>query len=645
MYYFVKGNFKLISSVFVFLCLLSVAVQYLCGGVSQEAFFSSDALYLPVLFSDLFSADGSLSDWFLTPAPYFFPDYIVFLPAYFLGGEGAYGQILVFALLQASLTLLAIWLLARCVLDKNSFFVAVMVWVQLIWLALTSGGVFSLSLISAFHFGIFLASIFFVALWLRPETKHGSRGLIACAFMAGLTFLSTLSDSLFFVQVVAPFVAVSAFMAIIERRVNFNNGFLFFIIPASAGAGMLAYGHLVSHDMRYPLSLGVEKISTNLYEILRIFLAVIRGEPLYGVILFLYFGIVAISIFRMLRGGEVEAGVLRLVLFSFFAICAKLIVLVLVTNLPIGPRYLIPEFFWPAIIVFVVSFYYLNGRAIVLGFVYVSALLLLLTFKVYGAWFSGGVRGEYYPDELSCIDDALEFTGVRSGAAQYADAKYSKAFSRLDLNIAQYLDNLGEMHWITSGKYFRDRYDFLIVSENAGPPFKIPYEPLVRMNGSPEYSVKCGSKSVYVWGKDRLRLKKLAMPGDSYTWKACELPTAIGVEAAGCVVRKKDAALSGYLTYGPYEALPAGKYSIDISFMSSAGRNVQIGGWDAVLASSPDADLLGRGLLNGTAGNVEDVTGEFSLSSSQNNGVVEIRTQAREGVDLSVEYIRVTKVQ
>ena len=38
---------------------------------------NADALYLNVLFENL-SNGGRIVDWHLTPAPYFFPDYLVF---------------------------------------------------------------------------------------------------------------------------------------------------------------------------------------------------------------------------------------------------------------------------------------------------------------------------------------------------------------------------------------------------------------------------------------------------------------------------------------------------------------------------------------------------------------------------------------
>ena len=59
------------------LALACIAVQYRVGIAMQAAAFTSDGMYLPVLCADLFEHGGRIWDWYLTPAPYFFPDYAI----------------------------------------------------------------------------------------------------------------------------------------------------------------------------------------------------------------------------------------------------------------------------------------------------------------------------------------------------------------------------------------------------------------------------------------------------------------------------------------------------------------------------------------------------------------------------------------
>ncbi len=84
-----KNQEHIIAFVLLILSLDNIIVFYL-GGHSFRGYLveNSDLLYLPTLFSDLISKRGRISDWFLTPAPYFFPDYLVIVVlflAHYLG--------------------------------------------------------------------------------------------------------------------------------------------------------------------------------------------------------------------------------------------------------------------------------------------------------------------------------------------------------------------------------------------------------------------------------------------------------------------------------------------------------------------------------------------------------------------------------
>lgn len=258
---------------------------------------------------------------------------------------------------------------------------------------------------------------------------------------------------------------------------------------------------------------------------------------------------------------------------------------------------------------------------------------------------SNGVEKQYYPEEISCIDNALEKENLHNGIAQYWDAKYLQNFSRLNLNVAQHFDNLGEMYWITSKEYFKQSYDFAIISESAAPPYKISPEALTRINGTPKSVKSCGSKLVFMYGKDKMRVRKIVSVGDSYTWKACELPTIIGEKTADCEMQKKDNAMSGHVTFGPYEQLQAGQYTFEIAYSSAASKGDTVGDWDVVIALPNEAKILKNGPLTGTDGTSERLVGNFTLDSGKDLEKIEIRTLARSNVDLKIIYLRVDRVQ
>ena len=639
---------------FVLLCasLVNIIVFYR-GGHSFQGYLieNSDLLYLPTLFSDLISKGGSISDWFLTPAPYFFPDYPVYLIAYILGSD-TYSRIAMFSIAQTVLTFCAIWLLARQVSKSDALIQAVTITIGLIWLALNAGEPFVIVLASASHYGSFISAIILAALWIQYETSHEqTRKGVLLSIICILAFLATLSDNFFIVQFIAPFVATTILVELVDRDVPIRRGrfgliaacalltlvvpaliyrmpipppavnvawspavddqrratlearfrltdgdfrggqvwtyriadttranvralvrdpdvedtqhidrrsfavdgasgplwravstlpiglaastfavlcgvfigriwgnlrqrlsikrHVLVLIPAVFGAlGFISYNFVVENRTRYPPSIGIEKTYANLSDLSVLVQRTATNNPAYGILLIGYLGLVMLLLYGRIGRSTSEdypRQLTWLAVFSCLSLCSTFVTASLMTDLPVMPRYLIPAFSWPVIIVILFLGHYLGQRFLAVGTVVSALAVVLLTSSSYTLAHNNGLSSRFYPNEISCIDAALEKEGLRNGIAQYWDAKYLQQFSRLDLNVAQHLENLDEMKWITSKRYFRPSYDFAIVSEDAEPAYKISSEALSRINGSPKRVVSCGNRSVYIYGKDKLR--------------------------------------------------------------------------------------------------------------------------------------------
>jgi hypothetical protein len=78
----------------------------------RGSFFSADDLYLPTLFEDLFRWGGRLRDWRLTPAPYYFPDMLLYAAARVATGSIEWSQYLT-GIAQVALFVAALWNLVR----------------------------------------------------------------------------------------------------------------------------------------------------------------------------------------------------------------------------------------------------------------------------------------------------------------------------------------------------------------------------------------------------------------------------------------------------------------------------------------------------------------------------------------------------
>ena len=256
-----------------------------------------------------------------------------------------------------------------------------------------------------------------------------------------------------------------------------------------------------------------------------------------------------------------------------------------------------------------------------------------------------GFGFDFYPEQISCIDNAIGQRRLRDGIAQYWDAKYIQAFSKLKINLAQHIENLEEHRWVTSSKFYKENYDFAIISENAEPPYKISSRKLTEINGEPDSTIICGDKKILIYGQTKFRVRKIVNPGDSFRWKACELPTVIGSHTIECQSEKTDPSQMGYLTFGPYEALPSGKYYFEIEYLSSKDISDIAGVWDVVIALPTQAKIIAKGDLPGTDNKINKISGFFTLEQEHDMDRIEIRTLAHKDGVMRLDYIKIKRLE
>ncbi|MEQ1759484.1 MAG: hypothetical protein ABL986_14280 [Vicinamibacterales bacterium] len=279
-------------------------------------------------------------------------------------------------------------------------------------------------------------------------------------------------------------------------------------LPVLCGLlGSLTYNYVVSNPTRYAMSVGITKTYGNVTDLQTLIQRITTATPIYEVVIVAYLGLLIVTLWALLNPFKLSLPrpLVWLTVFSGFSICASFLAASLLRDFPVMPRYLTAAYAWPVTVLGLTLGHFLGRRA----FLAASAFSILSVLALGGSALNlakeNGLSTRLYPSEISCIDSALDQENLTSGIAQYWEAKHLQMFSRLDLNVAQYLEDLEEMRWITSGKYFRATYDFAIVSEDAEPTYKISADALFRLNGAPTKVVPCGSQSVYVYGKDRLR--------------------------------------------------------------------------------------------------------------------------------------------
>ncbi|NVO15681.1 MAG: hypothetical protein HXX10_16740 [Rhodoplanes sp.] len=473
--------------------------------------YDSDALYLPTLFSDILLHGGRISDWYLTPAPYFFPDFILYFLAFSLGSD-IYLSILLFSLIQITVLFIALNYLLEAFLEGRQLLLASVATVLLVWLSVNGGVPFVFVLSSGFHFSVAISAVVLAGLWLRicdQDDLSKTKGLMAAA--CSLSFLLSLSDDLFLVQVLVPFIGALAVFGLCTREVVARRC-IAAIGPAAFGLlGSLSYPYVVANPTRYRPRIDIQGIPTKMVETYSVFAEVIGRFPPAGVLLVAYavllVWVLAATIGRR-RVDQASVKVVWLIVFSLLSSACAVLVVLISSGIVATSRYYIPVFVWPIIVGVV-----LIGTAAKHGLVRLFTLVasLAVVSLVASAWSRQQERGlasGHYPDEIACIDRALEAVGLRNGIAGYWDAKHIQAFSRQSITLAQYTEHLDEFRWITSGASFRSSYDFAIISENEPTTEKIPRRALIAAAGAPENEVACGERILLVYGRDRLRLSK-----------------------------------------------------------------------------------------------------------------------------------------
>ena len=497
----------LLPALLALAALAALALLYLGGQPFQDHLVNSDALYLPTLFDDLFVRGVQLADWFLTPAPYFFPDFLLYGLAW-LAADGAYHQVLVFGLLQLGLATMAVYAIAHATLAAHRGMVAALACVLLAWLAANADLPFALLLASAHHAGAFLALLAALALWLHDDGAATPWTRWLRPLLCLLCLATVLSDTLFLLQAVVPMAA-----AIVLCRGK-GTGMLAAARPlalpllVSGLLGMMAYKHVVAHPTRHPARFGLERAGLNLRELADICATVFAQAPLLGLAVagFAVFG--AACLLRSLAGRPLALPrrLQLLVSFSILSMAATLLALVLNKTLPPTARYMLPVFCLPLASGSALLAHYLHKCFYPAGAALAALCTALLAAAAWPAWQGERDATRFYPPDLACIDQALAGTPLRHGIAQYWDAKRIQALSRHRLTLAQYTGELARMEWITSERFYQPAYDFAVIAEDAPPEFKLPLARLLALNGKPAASVRCGQRTLLLYGQGRLRV-------------------------------------------------------------------------------------------------------------------------------------------
>lgn len=505
------SHFKVVFSIgAVVVGVIALVCIYLQHKLMMHFFMNSDALYLPTLYIDLFRNGGSLKDWFLTPAPYFVPDWPIYFLAMRIFGL-PYLAVAAFFVVQILLSFALVTAINRRFSEMPNALAGAAFSIS--FCCLLSARLvepFSFALISAYHYGAFLMLL--LALWLViggiqkktvADAKKQAYGVFA------VTALAALSDKLFLIQFSLPALAALLYMSIrsrIERKTAIT-----FMLAICAGSvlGPLLYKAMASKAIDTPAGFGMENLSRNLHDLLAIVRGGMDGNAYAMAIVVLFYLSVAALPWLAWRAGKVEYKPRNELLFvAVFSLCsgAVLVLVELFNKMLLNGRYLIPLFLAPILFSPTLILGYLKKAAAeVFGvlLLFASAICIFALVRL-AAENDASIKTDFYPADVACIDGVIGKYGLRNGIAEYWDAKRVSVLSKTSVNIAQVFQDLSAHQWITTTATFKNAYDFALINLDSLAPVQPNEQHIVEINGAPAASVQCGKIKVLVYPQSGL---------------------------------------------------------------------------------------------------------------------------------------------
>ncbi|HZH25739.1 MAG TPA: hypothetical protein VEY95_01020 [Azospirillaceae bacterium] len=504
------------SATVVGLGLLVLVYRYYAQEFVMYFFFNADALYLPELFRDVVFGSSAWKDWHLTPAPYFFPDMPLYLISY-ISNSDPYHAVPIFFCFQILVTAILLFLVFASFyrLVNAALITGATISLYLFFLA-TGVPPLSYALVSGFHYGAFIGWIAGYLLMLRLLHAAGLRHFLCWVLLAVLVALTTLSDRLFVVQFTAPSIAAAVYLWIrralpLHRAVSIGMACI-----VGTGIGFVLARFVIHNKTAYNVKLGVEALGGNavaLAGILRDFAVAVPAAAAMAIVF--YAVCLAVLGFqrRLQAAGSVRIGapLLLLVALASASAAASVAVLLLMTNLPVTDRYMIPMLTAPILLLPVLSTMLdLGGRAKTATVIAAAALLSTVPLLASRIPYGAEIRSAWYPEIVQCVDRLAAETGLRNGLAQYWHAKPILVFSREGVVVSQYVGALEPMPWISNSRRYAQAYDFAIVEPG---PAAIDRGHLLSVAGEPSNVVPCGNAQILVYGKDGLKMPPASRGG------------------------------------------------------------------------------------------------------------------------------------
>lgn len=477
-------------------CAVIMATFLHSAGWELDFFFTSDTLYLPSIYRDVFEDGGKFLDWSLNPAPNFFPDMgLYFLLNWLFGNLRAASYF--FPMVQFVL----IACLFRAVVRTsgiNSGDHGVSMGVLLLTLVLLTGwwgGDFGFAfhlLVNSFHGGAFVNALLCTWLLLRVYAHRGAWPwvLLALACMAG-----SVSDKLFWVMFSVPAIVACSILAV---RSPLRSRLLWMALLVAAST-WLAYKSMLLLDEALPFAienpyayLAFDRVVFSWGRFLEMLRVYINGHPLVaGTILLGLFMTAATMVHGIKRfvywlratSSQRTAMDERVLLVEWMtALFLPFVLLVPVVNGSFDGLDSLRYDFAVFALAPLLAGSWLGRRMGKRGGGVVLAGALIIGVPAIGVCLTAGSAGyqrlwDYRPASVEAFDRLTHGMGLRNGVADYWTAKRLTMFSDQHVMVLPVFPEVGTYIHVNRPEMFYDSvFTFVIVH-----PTELPKEDLIHI--------------------------------------------------------------------------------------------------------------------------------------------------------------------
>jgi hypothetical protein len=494
----------------VVLTLVAVSLSYFTFSRFAGFLFNADAIQTPAVFADVFGRGGSFLSWSIAPAPAIVPEYGMFAIAYIVGVTFV-GRILAYSLIQVIVLWAALYGISWAAGLRRPIVVAsltVSVMGLFCFLRVMN---FSQLLQSAFHFGGFilqLVSLAMIILLWRGRFRHRRGATVALwGGIVVVALLGSLNDALYVVQLAAP-VCLIVLVGVIVRRVEWKRGLLFILVVGlSSVIGWKLYAHVIPNAFGTGGRVDFESAPDDAESFVQVWGNSLSRTPIAVVLIILTIFLGLTGAYVLVRGKNLRwmSGTTLPVLAVFALLSGTLPILAaLASSVGTSPRYALPLFYWPCILVAMILTQIEWRRAIVVAVVVACvASLASTTFAVRDA-VRLGLQDSYYPPSVACLDDAAAKFGVTHAIGTYWIAKPTQAFSRTGLTVTVLNGQWLPRAWVATIDNVFPAYDAFI--EGKGDVNDANRKKLAAKFGKPSDVINCPGSKMYVWAPGRIVL-------------------------------------------------------------------------------------------------------------------------------------------